>query len=260
MKTTLKHGSFTGLAKHYSAYRPSYNKSVLKGLSNLLNCSISEAALADIGAGTGIWTRLLASQNPKTLIAIEPNDDMRYQGEKDSAGTIIQWKKGDGENTTIESNSLDMVSMASSFHWVNFEQGCKEFHRILKKEGRFVALWNPRDIEKNSLLGEIEDYLYKLKPDLKRVSSGRSGLVEVLTSKLYSSGFFTDVVYMEGRDLVKITPEAYIGAWRSVNDVQFQLGGEKFEEFISFATSILKNYESIEIPYLTRAWSAQKVA
>lgn len=254
----MKHGDFTGLAENYSSYRPGYSQSVLHILLALLKKPIQQCNFADVGAGTGIWTRMLADNYPATIVAVEPNDDMRQIGSRDSEHMQIRWQKGNGESTGLPTNSMDMVSMASSFHWVDFEKGCKEFHRILKDGGRFVALWNPRLIEVSPLLKEIEDYLSTLKPDIKRVSSGRTGLVDNLTDLLYKTGLFNDVVYAEGRHRVSITPSQYIGAWHSVNDVQFQLGVEKFEKFINYLENKLAGYSTIDITYLTRAWSALK--
>lgn len=254
----MKHGNFTGLAEKYSSYRPGYSCSVLTAITSLLKKPISECDFVDVGAGTGIWTRMLCEKNPLTVTAVEPNEDMRQFGIKDSVHTKINWQDGNGENTGLPNNSVDMISMASSFHWVDFEKGTQEFHRVLKDNGRFVALWNPRLVENNPLLKEIEDYLLILNPDLKRVSSGRSGLVEVLTEKLYQSKLFTDVVYLEGRHTAQVTPQDYIGAWRSVNDVQFQLGTEKFENFIDHIEKKLSNSAFVEVTYLTRAWSALK--
>lgn len=255
----MKHGNFSGLAENYSSYRPGYSGSVLNALISLLNKNVETCDFVDVGAGTGIWTRMIASHKPKSLKAIEPNDDMRSVGERDSIGTQIIWCKGSGEETGIESNSVDMVTMASSFHWVNFEKGTKEFHRILKMGGRFVASWNPRFIEASPILFDIEQYLFTLKPDLKRVSSGNSGLTESLTEQLYDSGLFSDVIYLEGRHKVSISTDHYIGAWQSVNDVQFQLGKEKFSQFLSYARTKLASIPEVEVIYKTRAWSALKV-
>ncbi|MCP4923426.1 MAG: methyltransferase domain-containing protein [bacterium] len=255
----MKHGNFTGLADRYSSYRPGYSQSVLNALLGLLNKPAGECSLADVGAGTGIWTRMLASMAPASITAVEPNVDMRTIGMRDSEKTKIHWQEGSGEGTNLPDQSVDMLSMASSFHWVDFEKGCKEFHRALKKNGRFVALWNPRLLEETPLLKELEDYLNVLKPDIKRVSSGNSGLTKTLTSQLDNSEFFTDVVSLEGKHTISITPEHYIGAWRSVNDVQFQLGQEKFEEFIEYLEKKLSDHQSIDVTYLTRAWSALKV-
>ena len=50
----------------------------------------------------------------------------------------------------------------------------------------------------------------------------------------------------------------YIGAWRSVNDVQAQLGKDKFAEFIEDVERIITKRSFVEVHYLTRAWIACK--
>ena len=254
----MKHGDFSNLAVNYSLYRPGYSPSVLNGLVGLLEKSPSNCSFADIGAGTGIWTRILHNLSPVKIDAVEPCDDMRTQGQEDSKNTSIRWVQGTGENTGLTRDSYDMVSMASSFHWVDFEKGCKEFHRILKTNGRFVALWNSRDVTQNPFLQELENYLYILKPDLKRVSSGSSGITNTLTEKLSKFLHFEDIVYIENSQINRLTPAQYIGAWRSVNDVQYQLGPSKFSKFLSYIEEQTKDIPYLEVPYKTRAWSARK--
>lgn len=148
--------------------------------------------------------------------------------------------------------------MASSFHWANFDNATQEFHRVLRPGGRFTALWNPRLIEANQLLVEIEAHLNTLRPNIKRVSSGRSGITETLTEQLWASPFFEDVVYLEGRHAIEMKPERYLGAWRSVNDLRVQLGPEKFDAFLDFVEKRIAGLKVIEATYLTRAWCAQR--
>lgn len=254
----LVSGDFSGLSLAYSKNRPDYSKSVLNALLGLYSNERRNLCAADIGAGTGIWTRMLYDAGVDKVLAVEPNDDMRNQGEADNNGRSIEWIKGSAELTGLSSSSFDLVSMASSFHWANFELATKEFHRILSPRGRFVAIWNPRLIEVNPLLVQIEDYLKELKSDLKRVSSGRSGMTETLTEKLNASKFFDDVVYLEGRHEIEMTRDRYIGAWRSVNDLQVQLGPKAFGQFISYIEQVTSDSETITATYLTRAWSALK--
>ena len=258
VKKKIEHGNFSGLAEDYSTYRPSYSMSVLKSLIALLKNPVQECDFADVGAGTGIWTRLIASNNPRSIIAIEPNDDMRSVGIRDSSSTNIKWQQGSGEKTGLKEESIDMVSMASSFHWVDFEKGCREFHRVLKNYGRFVALWNPRQLHENPLLEELEHYINILKPDYKGVSSGNSGRTENLTEKFFNSGLFTDVIYLEGKHVVSIPPKQYIDTWHSVNDVQYQLGPNKFKNFIDHLVQGLRGLDTVDVTYKTRAWSALK--
>jgi hypothetical protein len=119
-------------------------------------------------------------------------------------------------------------------------------------------LWNPRFIEANPLLVEIEAQITRLKPDIERVSSGRSGITERLTDMLSSKPQFAEVLYLEGRHSMHQTPEQYIGAWRSVNDLQVQLGPELFAKFLDFAEERIAGLTAIETTYVTRAWAARR--
>ena len=124
--------------------------------------------------------------------------------------------------------------------------------------GVFAALWNPRFIEANPLLVEIEAQITRLKPDIRRVSSGRSGITERLTDLLSAKPQFAEVLYLEGRHSLHQTPEQYIGAWRSVNDLQVQLGPELFRQFLDFTEKRIAGLTAIETTYLTRAWAARR--
>lgn len=256
--TSIQRSDFTGLADDYSANRPDYCESVLDAIFGLLRRPAGEIDFVDVGAGTGIWTRMVARRGCRSVDAVEPNDDMRSLGQRDSTGLGIRWHAGSGEATGLAAGCCDLLSMASSLHWVDFERGTREFHRLLRPGGRFVALWNPRYIEASPLLMEIEMELTRLKPDLTRVSSGRSGLTETLTERLLASPCFEDVVYIEGRHMVPMSRERYLGAWRSVNDLQAQLGSRLFGEFLNFVENRIAQVPVIEATYLTRAWAARR--
>ena len=254
----LKSGDFTGLASDYSQHRPDYCPSVLDALLGLLNKRVTDVDFMDVGAGTGIWTRMVCCKGVRSITAIEPNEDMRAAGMADSANTTVRWLAGHAEHTGAPAASCDWLTMASSFHWAKFDAALQEFHRLLRPQGRFTALWNPRLIEVNPLLVEIEAHLDTLRPNIKRVSSGRSGITETLTERLWSSPWFEDVVYLEGRHVISMMPERYLGAWRSVNDLRVQLGAKAFEAFLNFVEQRVSGQKSIEATYLTRAWSARR--
>jgi len=250
-------GDFTGLAHDYHLHRPNYSDSVLSGLVGLLDRPLDAIDFADIGAGTGIWTRMVAQKGPRSTVAIEPNAEMRRVGQSGNDNHSISWLEGSAEDSGLNSNSIDWVTMASSFHWAESEIALREFHRVLRPQGIFTALWNPRRIEGSPLLERIEAEIRRLKPDLVRVSSGWSGITEVLEDLIVESGLFEDVVYIEARHAIVMSPERYVGAWRSVNDLRVQLGSEAFDEFLSFVVRSVENEPCIETEYVTRAWSAR---
>jgi len=257
--TELAHGDFTGLAENYSKYRPGYSESVLDMLLAPLARPVGEIELVDVGAGTGIWTRMLAKRGCRSVIAVEPNDAMRAAGIEDGKGLNIQWIKGNAEETGLEADSADMLSMASSFHWADREKALKEFARVLRPGGRFVALWNPRLINANPLTAEIEEKLKEMLPALKRVSSGHSGVTKILTTALWESPHYDDVVYVEGRHTIRQTPEHYQGVWWSVNDIRVQAGEKIFKAFMKYVQDKTHNLDYIETTYQTRAWTARRV-
>lgn len=254
-----RRGDFTGLAQDYQLHRPDYSDSILSSLLGLLGQPVQNIDVADVGAGTGIWTRMLAKRGPHSIVAVEPNADMRGVGAGGCEGDAIIWLEGSAEDTGLMSGSVDWLTMASSFHWADATVALREFHRVLRHRGLFTALWNPRRIAGNPLLEEIEAKIYSLKPDLVRVSSGMSGITEVLEDLLVGSHLFEDVVYMEARHTIEMTPERYVGAWRSVNDLRVQLGPETFDAFLRFVIRLVENESCIETEYVTRAWSARSV-
>jgi ubiquinone/menaquinone biosynthesis C-methylase UbiE len=255
----MKLGDFTGLAADYAKFRAGYALHVATAILTYVRVDAHQIDAADVGAGTGIWTRILAARGLRSIVGIEPNDDMREQGIRTSQGSGILWHKASAEATGLPDCSVDLVTMASSFHWADFEKTCEEFQRILRPGGAFCALWNPRLIEANPLLVEIEAQIAQLKPGLQRVSSGRAGVTEKLTDLLSGKPQFADVLYLEGRHSQRQTPEQYMGAWRSVNDLQVQLGPELFRQFVDQTERRIAGLEFIETTYLTRAWLARRV-
>lgn len=248
----MKHGDFTELAEKYAKYRAGYAPFVCDAICALLPNS---PQVADVGAGTGIWTRMLSAHGC-LVTAVEPNDAMRDAGEKQTSG--VRWVAAPAESTTLQDGIFDMVCMASSFHWTDFAKAVAEFDRITKPGGYFMALWNPRYIEASPLLMEIENTLASMVPELNRVSSGQSKFCDSLAEKLASESAFSEVLYLEGMHTEMQTPERYKGLWESVNDVRVQAGEERFAAFMEYIHQKTAHLPHIKATYRTRAWVARK--
>lgn len=130
---------FSDCSADYAKYRPSYPiaaiNSILEGLNRF------PLVAADIGAGTGISSHLLAERGVRVL-AIEPNAEMRQAA---LPHPLIKFRDGTAENTNIPKASVDLVVCFQSFHWFDPVPTLREFRRILKQTGRLAVVWNDRD-------------------------------------------------------------------------------------------------------------------
>ena len=253
----MKLGDFTKLAKDY-INRVGYSHVALSVIQSAIEKQNGVIfRVADVGAGTGKLTLDLESLGCVGF-AVEPNDAMRAEGIKAFEGRdTFSWSKGSAEQTGLPDNSVDWVLMGSSFHWADTAVALKEFHRILKPGGFFTAIWNPRNIESSAFHMDIENTIREMVPDLKRNSSGSRSNMKDMESKLLSTEYFTDLFLVETPHNAVMTKERYMGAWRSVNDIQAQAGEERFQEILNMIENKISDMDTITVPYLSRAFTVR---
>ena len=136
---------FSSRVEAYVRYRPGYPDALMQ---TLLQKALpgAEAVVADVGSGSGIFTRLLLQQKLK-VFAIEPNDNMRQAAETMLADypnfTSVD---APAEAITLADKSVELITAAQAFHWFNNAAAKSEFRRILKPDGRLALIWNKRKI------------------------------------------------------------------------------------------------------------------
>ena len=77
---------FSDRVENYRRYRPSYPRAVIDLIKSTAALS-DGSAVADIGSGTGILTRLLLEAGLE-VTAVEPNEAMRLAAEADSVSGV----------------------------------------------------------------------------------------------------------------------------------------------------------------------------
>ncbi len=254
---TRSRADFTALALDYAQYRSGYSGAVADALVAWVFPSGARRVAADVGAGTGIWSRMVSARGVH-CIAVEPNESMRRAG-AGTADAQVEWRAGSAEQTTLEPESVRWVTMASAFHWADPEKALREFARILEPGGFVSVLWNPRDLEASPLEQEVEEIVRRRVPELRRVSSGSALQSRQVEQTLQSTREFGEVVHMEGRHTERMTPDRYLGLWRSVRDVQTQAGPERFAAILDEIAQRIAGLGEVLVPYLTRAWTARKL-
>jgi ubiquinone/menaquinone biosynthesis C-methylase UbiE len=252
----MRHGDFTKLAKDY-IHRPGYSPRVLRALAADLGAERAGFSFADVGAGTGKLTNDLLALGLRGQ-AVEPNDAMRAEGIRTCADPQrVQWRAGSAEETGLADGSADWLLMGSSFHWTDAPKALQEFARVLRPSGAFTAVWNPRDLQSSPLHMRIEARIHALVPGLKRVSSGGAAYTKDLEQTLLA-GPFQDLLFLEAPHEERMSPERYLGAWRSVNDIQVQAGPEGFEAVMAAIAEEIAGLDVVPVPYRTRAWTVRR--
>lgn len=134
---------FSNRAENYLLYRPSYPSAILGFLSQTIGLAQAHR-IADIGYGTGLFTELFL-KNGYTVSGVEPNAAMRIAAEK----RLVHYKRftsfpGKAERTGMENESVDLVTVAQAFHWMDPGLAKQEFLRILRPGGAVAIVSTAR--------------------------------------------------------------------------------------------------------------------
>jgi ubiquinone/menaquinone biosynthesis C-methylase UbiE len=132
---------FSNRADNYTRYRPGYPAGIIPYLQQTIGLK-KDCSIADIGSGTGIFSGLLLKHG-YGVKAVEPNEKMRITAEERlSSFPAFKSISGTAENTGLEENSIDLITVAQAFHWFEPMAVKKEFSRILKPGGYTLLIWN----------------------------------------------------------------------------------------------------------------------
>ncbi len=133
----LRARSFGAAVDSYERARPGYPDDAVDWL-------LPEGArrVLDLGAGTGKLTRSLAARGLE-VVAIEPLDEMR---EKLAAALPeVEAVSGTAEEIPLPDDSVDAITVAQAWHWVDPERATAEAARVLRPGGSLGLIWNRRD-------------------------------------------------------------------------------------------------------------------
>lgn len=132
---------FASGADTYAKGRPDYPAALSAWLHGALRLGPGRA-VADLGAGTGKFTGLVAATGA-AVTAIEPVDAMRARLAASLPGVTAL--AGSAEAIPLPDGSLDALVCAQAFHWFSTPAALAEIRRVLKVGGRFGLVWNVRD-------------------------------------------------------------------------------------------------------------------
>lgn len=175
MKATER---FSGRVADYVRYRPGYPPAALEPLAR--DCGLGPGStVADVGAGTGIWTGRLLESGCRVL-ALEPNREMRDAGRRHlGASARVSWLDGTAESTGLGDATVDLVTAAQAFHWFDRRSARQELARILRPGGWLAVIWNERRKDRPPFMADYERLLLEWAIDYERIDHTRIGRADL---------------------------------------------------------------------------------
>ena len=140
--------SFGDVADHYHRYRPGPSAEAIDWI-----LPHHVATIVDLGAGTGLLTRLLLARADE-VVAVEPDNRMRavLADEVPQARAVA----GRGEGMPLADGSADAVCAHAAWHWMDPALALREVGRVLVPGGVLGVLWSGPDRDSAFIAGAQE--------------------------------------------------------------------------------------------------------
>jgi ubiquinone/menaquinone biosynthesis C-methylase UbiE len=161
---------FSGHAKDYSKFRPTYPAALFDYLASV--CVKRQLAL-DVGTGNGQAAVELA----KLFDHVLATDPSRKQLDAAETNSKIEYVEAAAEKIPAADRSADIITVAQAFHWFEHEKFFEEAKRVSKADG-ILAVWCYELAEISQEVNEVVTYFYKKivgkywEPERKFVETG----------------------------------------------------------------------------------------
>lgn len=258
-----QHQQFEGLASLYDKYRPSYPEDILLTIKEYdtegQNGDEAMKAILDVGAGTGILTRLLRRyfNTDTAIIGVEPGNDMRQTAIGAQPLQNVAYIRGTAERLPFEGKTVNGITVAQAVHWFDRPGFYKEAVRVLRAGGFLAILQNNRMWQGHPFMDDFESLLEEYNKNYSRYYRSFDVLEEIK-----EENGLTDHKKVESSWHMQMSAAAFIN--RSLSSTKVQgaanaVGVARMKELIQ--ELVIEHYgdaDMFDIPYTTELVLARK--
>ncbi|MBM0105955.1 class I SAM-dependent methyltransferase [Steroidobacter sp. S1-65] len=189
--------AFTGIAEHYDC-RPPYPRESVEAINRRMSPRL-QGAVIEVGAGTGIFTRLLARELRPAgpILAIEPSSDMRATAARSTPDAAkVSYIDGAAEQLPVEDGAARLVVAAAAAQRFDRPRFYAEARRVLAPGGVLALVQNSLDDSRSAFVDEYFSMLEKHAPTYRRgMRTARDGSYQDIdyATELREASQLTDV-------------------------------------------------------------------
>jgi len=218
---------FDTKSKNYVDYRPVFPQAAV----DLIFSIVPEPVMADIGSGTGRLSGRCLSRSAK-LYAVEPNAQMRRAAEDQfSEHANYQSVAAFAQQTSLPEKCLDVITVASAYHYFDNDATRKEFRRILKSDGYVFLFW---DVYTGNIYDEEKAKIdQKYRTHLSYGHAHESRAESLFGKNKYQTKVFENIIYQ--------TYEAFLGGWSSASYIP-HMGTSEYTKFEKEARTLFDRF------------------
>jgi SAM-dependent methyltransferase len=241
-----RRSSFGPAAQLYDEIRPTYPEPAVAWALRPLGLDV--ARVADIGAGTGIMTRVLLGLGNPT-VAVEPDPQMlaRLVATTPAAGAVV----GRAEALPLAAGCVDGAVAAQAYHWFDRDRAHAELARVIRAGGVLAAIWNERD--------ERESWVRRYSELIER----DQGPGDHQGHRPDFGGLFSPVEFRQFAHAVMHTPESLLTLVRS-RSYYITASAERQVELLAEVRELIRTHHDLAgrtefpLPYVTQVFRAQR--
>src|SRR5436190_9592559 len=137
----------------YAQARPDYPAEIFEFITGL--CAAKKLAW-DCGTGNGQTAAALAEYFEQVIATDISQNQIANAKQKPN----ITYKVEQSENSSLESNSADLITVATALHWMDIDKFYLEADRVLKNKG-ILAVWSYAGSRVNSEIDKVFHHFEK---------------------------------------------------------------------------------------------------